>query len=93
MKYVAWEPKKNERLKTERGISFEEVIEAIVDEQVIGRFPHPNQERYPSQQVYVVAVDEYVYIIPFVEDEENIFLKTIYPSRKYTKKYIEKGGI
>ncbi len=91
MKFVAWDVQKNERLKIERRISFEEVIEAIVNEQIIGKFPHPNQERYPGQQVYVVAFDEYVYIIPFVEDEEKIFLKTIYPSRKYTKKYIEKG--
>lgn len=93
MKFMAWDPDKNERLKWERRISFEEVIDAIIDEQVIGRFPHPNQERYPRQQIYVVALDEYVYIIPFVEDEEKIFLKTIYPSRKFTKKYIEKGGI
>ena len=93
MKFVAWDPDKNERLKLERGISFEEVMDALIDERVIGRFPHPNQERYPHQQVYVVALDEYVYIIPFVEDEEKIFLKTIYPSRKFTKKYIEKGGI
>lgn len=93
MKFVAWDQDKNERLKDERGISFEEVMDALIDERVIGRFPHPNQERYPHQQVYVVALDEYVYIIPFVEDEEKIFLKTIYPSRKFTKKYIEKGGI
>ncbi|WP_419625234.1 toxin, partial [Thiolapillus sp.] len=53
-------------------------------------FEHPNQERYPGQQISVVVIEGYAYLVPFVENEEEIFLKTIIPSRKATKQYL--GG-
>ncbi len=93
MKYVAWDGAKNEWLKVTRDISFEDVVDAIIDERMIGRFLHPNQVRHPGQYVFVARIGEYAYVVPFVEDEEKLFLKTIYPSRKYTKEYIEKGGL
>lgn len=93
MKYVAWDPKKNERLKAERGISFEEVMDAIVEGKTIAILRNKNEDRYPNQRVYVVEIDDYAYLVPFVEDDEKVFLKTMYPSRKHTRQYIEKGGL
>lgn len=87
MKVFTWEPEKNERLKKERGVSFEDVLFHVESGDVLDIFEHPNQERYPGQKIYVVAIEEYVYLVLFVESEEEIFLKTIIPSRKATKQY------
>lgn len=65
----------------------------ILGEGLLDILDHPNRKKYAHQKIYIVEISEYVYFIPSVEDEEKIFLKTIIPSRKYTKKYIEKGGI
>lgn len=92
MKYVAWDADKNEWLKAERGISFEEIMEAIMEGNTIAILRHKNIDRHPNQRLFVVNIDNYAYLIPFVEDDEKVFLKTIYPSRKYTKQYIEKGA-
>lgn len=89
MRYFDWNKEKNELLKLERGISFEEIEIAIRTSGLLDAYPHPNQKRYPGQQIYVVQVEDYVYLVPFVEDEEKIFLKTIIPSRKATKKYLK----
>ena len=93
MKFVAWDPDKNERLKIERGISFEEIMDAIVDGKTITVLKNKNKERYSHQRIFVVNIDDYAFCIPFVEGDEKLFLKTIYASRKHTKKYIEKGAI
>ncbi len=87
MRRFDWNDEKNQQLKQERGISFEQVVFAIMNEQVIEVIPHPNQQKYPKQLIYVVELDEYVYLVPFVQDAEVIFLKTIIPSRKATKQY------
>ena len=89
MKYYSWNNDKNEKLKKERGVSFEDVIYYIENEKLRAILKHKNQERYPGQKIYVVEVNNYVYLIPFVETEKEIFLKTIIPSRKATKKYLE----
>jgi len=82
---------KNQILLQERGISFEEIILAIHDaERLLEIIHHPNQKKYPNQKMYVVEVNEYVYLVPFVEEENTIFLKTIFPSREAKKKYF--GG-
>jgi len=91
MQYFAWNPKKNERLKAERGISFEEVVFHIEKGQVLDVLEHPNQVRYPGQRVFVVRIEDYAYLVPFVEDVHEVFLKTVIPSRKATKRYL-KGG-
>lgn len=90
MKTFAWNSEKNELLRAERGISFEEVVLNIQLGNEVDIFEHPNQERYPGQQISVVVIEGYAYLVPFVENEEEIFLKTIIPSRKATKQYL--GG-
>lgn len=88
MKYFDWDARKNEQLKSEREISFEDVLVAIEEGRLLDVVVHTNARRYPNQKIFVVAVSEYAYLVPFVEDEEKIFLKTIIPSRKATRKYI-----
>lgn len=78
---------KNESLKDERGISFEEVVFHIQLGNEVDVYEHPNQERYPDQKISAVLIDDYVYLVPYVESENEIFLKTIIPSRKATKQY------
>ncbi len=85
VKPVLWNPQKNELLKKERGVSFEEVVVRIAAGELVRIYLHPNQERYPGQKIAEVLVDDYVYLVPFVETEAEIFLKTIIPSRKATK--------
>ena len=87
-----WDPEKNALLKRTRGVSFEEIVAAIEDGGVLDVFEHPNQERYRNQRVYLVEFMDYVFVVPSVRDEENdeLVLKTIYPSRKYTKRYLRK---
>ena len=88
MKYFDWNGEKNQKLKEERDISFEEVISALEEERVLYRGDHPNQKKYPNQKIVIVEINDYAYIVPFVEDNEKIFFKTIIPSRKATKKYL-----
>lgn len=88
MKYFDWDPLKSIKLLSERGISFEDIIAALDEGKLLDTIEHPNQSRYPGQKILIVEIDRYVLLVPFVEDEEKIFLKTIYPSRKFTVKYI-----
>lgn len=90
MKYYNWNDEKNEVLKKLRGVSFEQVVLAIVSGDLIDRIKHPNPEKYPNQKVFLVRIEDYIYSVPFVEDNEIIFLKTIIPNSKATKKYL--GG-
>lgn len=89
MKLIAWNPGKNERLKKECGVCFEDVVFHMQAGDILDTFDHPNQERYAAQQVHVIAIEDYIYLVPFIESEEEVFLKTIIPSRKATKKYGE----
>jgi uncharacterized DUF497 family protein len=82
----AWNPEKNEQLKAERGISFEEIVFHVEAGDVLLIEEHPNQERYPGQRVFSVQIDDYVYLVPHLVSESEIFLKTIIPSRKATKR-------
>jgi len=88
MKYYDWNDEKNALLKKERKVSFEEVILAVEQNRLLAILEHPNRQKYPSQQIYIVEIYDYVYIVPFVETEEGVFLKTIIPSRKMTKLYL-----
>ncbi|MEK7472552.1 MAG: DUF4258 domain-containing protein [Patescibacteria group bacterium] len=90
MKYFDWNKDKNEKIKKERDISFEEVSEAITNKKILDAFDHPNQTKYPNQKVVIVEINEYAYFVAFVEDDEKIFLKTVYPDRELTKKYLKK---
>ncbi len=88
VKHFNWNPAKNARLKRERGISFEEVVFHIENGDEIDILDHPNQERYPGQKISVVIVVDCAYLVPFVESETEVFLKTIIPSRAATRKYL-----
>ena len=88
MKPILWSAEKNELLRAERGISFEDVVFHIMSGDVLDTFDHPNQERYRGQQIHIIAIEDYVYLVPFMESEEEVFLKTIIPSRKATKSYL-----
>jgi uncharacterized DUF497 family protein len=87
-KYYDWDQAKNNTLKSQRDISFEEVLVAIEEKRLLAIVKHQNSSKYPNQKVFVVNINSYVYLVPFVEDEEKIFLKTIIPSRKATKRYL-----
>ena len=87
MDHYQWNPEKNEQLKAERGLSFEQMVMHIEGGDLLAVSEHPNQGRYPGQQIMVVRVGEYVYLVPFVESAEGRFLKTIIPSRKATRQF------
>jgi uncharacterized DUF497 family protein len=89
MKHHNWDNEKNEKLKKERKISFEDIVYYVEHGHLLAIIDHPNKERYKHQKMYVVRVDNYVYLVPFVENEKEIFLKTIIPSRKATKEFLE----
>jgi hypothetical protein len=84
MKYFDWNDEKNQS----RSVSFEQVELAIATGDLIDRLTHPNPAKYPNQKVFLVRIADYIYSVPYVEDHEKIFLKTIIPNRKATKKYL-----
>jgi uncharacterized DUF497 family protein len=91
VKYFTWDDAKNEKLKGDRGIGFEEIVFLIGQGHLLDILEHPNQkQQYGGQRIFVVQRDEYVHLVPFVEDDKLIALKTIIPSRKATKQYLEK---
>jgi len=91
MSFYRWNILKNEWLKKERGIFFEEVVWHIEHGDLLDDIIHPNQKKYPDQRIMVVRVKEYACIVPYVENEEGVFLKTVIPNRKATRDYIRKG--
>lgn len=91
MKSFRWSPEKNGIVKAERGISFESIVVAIEAGGLLDILAHPNQAKYPRQRVLVVACDNYAYLVPFVEEEDYFFLKTVIPSRKATRDYLNQG--
>ena len=90
MDYYKWDFQKNEKLKVERGISFEQIVMHIERGDVLDLVEHPNQEKYPGQQIIVIEINEYAYLVPFIESSVGKFLKTVIPSRKATREYL--GG-
>lgn len=88
VKIYAWNEEKNQQLKTERNISFDEVLIDIAAGNLLDVVEHPHPEKYSGQRVFVVNIRDYVWLVPFVESEDEIFMKTIIPSRKATKKYL-----
>ena len=83
-----WNPRKNALLQRERGVSFEQVVIHIEQGDLLAIYEHPNQERYQGQKIMVVRIQDYAYLVPFVESNEGLFLKTIIPSRKATRDLI-----
>ncbi|NOQ65499.1 MAG: toxin [Methyloprofundus sp.] len=89
MKYFTWNHDKNRELIEARKISFERVVQHIQTHGYLDIIRHPNVLKYPHQKIFILNIEEYAYLVPFVESETHFFLKTIIPSRKATKKYIK----
>ena len=91
MKPFRWNPDKNAMLKVERDISFEVIALAVEADGLLDDLRHPNSGKYPNQSVLVVAFDDYVYLVPYVEEPDHYFLKTVIPSRKATRDYLPRS--
>ena len=90
MKPYDWNDEKNDWLRQERAVTFEDIVFHLSQGGLLDTIEHPNQNQYPGQRIFIVNVEGYAYLVPFVEDDEMIFLKTIIPSRKMTRQYL--GG-
>ncbi len=87
---VEWDKEKNEILKQERNLCFEDVERVILEKKILDIVPHFNQEKYPNQSIMIVKLNSYICYVPFIKDAEKLFLKSIIPSRKYNKMYNKK---
>jgi len=92
VKTIGWNEEKNQQLRLIRGVSFEDIEMAILNGHLHRIEAHPNQEKYPNQKKLFVEIESYIYVVPFVENDEEIFFKTIYPSRKDTKLLLKEKG-
>lgn len=92
VKPIRWSPEKNLELMQTRGISFEEILSSIDQGGLLMTLEHPNHGKYPNQKIWVVRLHGYAHLVPFVESEEEVFLKTIMPSRKATKQFLNEAG-
>jgi len=90
MKPYDWNDEKNDWLRQERDVTFEDIVFHLSQGGLLDTIEHPNQNQYPGQRIFIVNVEGYAYLVPFVENDEMVFLKTIIPSRKMTKQYL--GG-
>jgi uncharacterized DUF497 family protein len=88
MKLFEWNDEKNELLKQDRGVTFEDIVYHITHDGLLDTIEHPNLVSYAGQRIFIVNIEGYAWIVPFVEDEKIIFMKTIIPSRKMTKIYL-----
>lgn len=86
-KVIRWNEEKNQLLQLQRNVSFEQVLDKIEEGDILDRLDHPNCDKYPNQEIFVIAIGEYVWYIPFVKTDEEIFLKSIIPSRKLKAQY------
>lgn len=90
MKSINWSAEKNRALMCERGVSFEDVVFALQSGGLLDDLVHPNPGRYPGQRMFVVSINGYAWLVPYVESETELFLKTAIPSRKATRRYIRR---
>jgi uncharacterized DUF497 family protein len=88
MKPINWSALKNHQLIEQRGISFDDVVFYLQQGKLLDDIKHPNNDKYPNQRVFVVDINGYVFLVPYVESRDEIFLKTVIPSRKATKQYL-----
>ena len=88
MKIFRWDNDKNELLKSSRGVCFEQVVILMEREDILETVEHPNQNKYQGQKIATVMIDDYAYLVPYVDKSDEIFLKTIIPSRKATNKFM-----
>ncbi len=87
MKPIRWSEEKNQLLIMQRKLSFERVLDKLENQDILARRSHPDTKRYPHQFIFVLELDGYICYVPFVENDEEIFLKTIIPSRKLNKEF------
>lgn len=87
-----WDNDKNEQLKSGRGISFEQIVFLILNDCVLDILEHPGNTKYKDQRLYVINVNDYAFVVPFEDIKGVRFLKTIFPSRKYTRQYLRREG-
>lgn len=92
MKPIRWNAEKSLLLKAERGVSFEEVLSSISQGGLVAVMDHPNRAKYGHQKMFVVRIQDYAYLVPYVESEDEIFLKSIIPSRKATRDFLSEDG-
>lgn len=90
MKLYEWDNHKNNKLKKERGISFEDIVFYVSKDAVLDIIKHSDKKKYSGQKIFVIKIENYAYLVPFIETDNIIFLKTIIPSRKATKKYLKR---
>lgn len=88
MKVFRWDNEKNELLKNSRGVCFEQIVILMEREDILETIEHPNQNKYPGQKLAIVMIEDYAYLVPYVQKSDEIYLKTIIPSRKATDKYM-----
>ena len=88
MNVFRWENEKNEWLIKRRGVCFEQVVLLFEAQEILDVLEHPNKKKYPGQKIAIVRIDNYAYLVPYVQDGDDIFLKTIIPSRKATREYL-----
>lgn len=88
MKRINWYAVKNQQLMAERGVSFEDVLFALQAGGLLDDGPHPNHDKYPRKRFFLIEIDDYAWLVPYVENESELFLKTIIPSRKATKLFL-----
>jgi len=88
VKVFRWDNEKNELLTKDRGVCFEQAVILMEREEILETVEHPNQNRYPGQKIATIVIDDYAYLVPYVQESDEIFLKTIIPSRKATNKYV-----
>lgn len=83
-----YDEQKNLKLKKDRGVCFDDVIVAIKNEKILDIIPHHNKKEYPNQMILIIEINDYVYLVPYLEEEDLLILKTVFPSRKFTKLYL-----
>jgi uncharacterized DUF497 family protein len=88
----SWDSEKNKKLKERRGVSFEQIILLIERDYLLDIVKHPYQTKHGDQRLYIIDVDNHAHVVPFVDKDDNRILKTIIPSRTYTKKYLRPRG-
>jgi uncharacterized DUF497 family protein len=88
MKNINWNTEKSIALKSSRGICFEDVVFHIERGDILDDYVHPNQQEYPGQRIMIIAINNYAFLVPYVENNKELFLKTIIPSRKATQRYL-----
>jgi uncharacterized DUF497 family protein len=88
MRTFRWDNEKNEWLKKHRGICFEQVVILMERGDILDVIEHPKQDEYPGQMIAIIKINDYAYLVPYLQGGDDIFLKTIIPSRKATNKYV-----